>query len=88
MRLPRNIGGKELAKLLKKYGYSITRQTGSHIRLTSYFKGTEHHVSIPNHEPLRIGTLGNLLKDIASYLETDRQELLEELFFDNIRNLG
>jgi hypothetical protein len=26
MRLPRNIGGKELAKLLNKYGYQITRQ--------------------------------------------------------------
>ncbi len=35
MRLPRDLGGEELAVLLKKYGYSITRQVGSHIRLTT-----------------------------------------------------
>ena len=32
MKLPRDIGGEELAKLLSKYGYEITRQTGSHRR--------------------------------------------------------
>ena len=31
MKIPRGIGGEDLAKLLKKYGYEITRQTGSHI---------------------------------------------------------
>ena len=35
MKLPREISGEELAKLLKKYDYAITRQTGSHIRLTT-----------------------------------------------------
>ncbi len=33
MKLPRDLGGEELAKLLKKYGYEVTRQTGSHMRL-------------------------------------------------------
>ena len=35
MRLPRDIGGEELAGRLSRYGYSVTRQTGSHMRLTS-----------------------------------------------------
>ncbi len=35
MRIPRDIEGKSLANLLTRYGYEITRQTGSHIRLTS-----------------------------------------------------
>ena len=48
MRLPRDISGYELAKLLSKYGYTVTRQTGSHIRLTTQQKG-EHHVTIPAH---------------------------------------
>ena len=43
MKLPRDMGGEELAALLGKYGYKITRQTGSHIRLTSTSKGFEHH---------------------------------------------
>ena len=52
MKLPREISGEELAKLLKKYGYEITRQTGSHIRLTTTAKG-EHHITIPAHKYLK-----------------------------------
>jgi predicted RNA binding protein YcfA (HicA-like mRNA interferase family) len=80
MKLPRNIGGEELVRLLGKYGYSVTRQTGSHIRLTSFFKGHEHHITIPRHTPLKVGTLSSILKEIASYLETDSQHIIEELF--------
>lgn len=28
MRLPRDVGGKDLIKLLAKFGYEIVRQTG------------------------------------------------------------
>ena len=35
MKLPRDIGGEELAKILNKYGYEVTRQTGNHLRLTT-----------------------------------------------------
>jgi predicted RNA binding protein YcfA (HicA-like mRNA interferase family) len=35
MRLPRDIPGTELAKLLRSLGYEATRQTGSHLRLTT-----------------------------------------------------
>jgi predicted RNA binding protein YcfA (HicA-like mRNA interferase family) len=55
MRLPRDVGGQELAILLKRYGYEITRQTGSHLRLTTTQEG-EHHVTIPRHGSLRVGT--------------------------------
>jgi predicted RNA binding protein YcfA (HicA-like mRNA interferase family) len=55
VKLPRQISGEELARLLHRYGYQITRQTGSHVRLTSKFKGSQHHVTIPAHKDLRIG---------------------------------
>ena len=78
MRLPRDWGGETLAKLLKRYGYEITRQTGSHMRLTTQ-QGGEHHVTIPHHSPLRVGTLNAILKDVAQHLELERDELLTEL---------
>jgi len=39
MKILRDISGEQLAKLLKKYGFKITRQMGSHMRLTfnSYY---------------------------------------------------
>ncbi len=46
MKLPMEISGKELAGLLRKYGYEITWQTGSHIRLTTEQKGVRH-ITIP-----------------------------------------
>ena len=53
-KIPRDINGKDLSKKLKKYGYTITRQTGSHIRLSSNYMGYEHHITIPEHNPLKI----------------------------------
>ena len=44
-RLPRDVSGAQLARLLEKYGYRITRQTGSHIRLTTQMNG-EHNVTL------------------------------------------
>lgn len=78
MKIPRDIGGVELSTLLKKYNYQITCQTGSHIRLTTNLKG-EHHITIPAHKPLRIGTLNNVLNDIARHLEIDKSILIKEL---------
>lgn len=79
MRLPRDISGDRLAAALKKLGYSATRQTGSHMRLTS-FEGGEHHITIPNHKELRLGTLNNILNDVAEHHKISRDELIELLF--------
>lgn len=79
MKLPREISGEELSKLLKRYGYQITRQTGSHIRLTTIEKG-KHHITIPAHKYLKIGTLSGILSDIAVHFKIDKSDLIKELF--------
>jgi predicted RNA binding protein YcfA (HicA-like mRNA interferase family) len=79
LRLPRDISGDELARRLGRIGYSIMRQTGSHMRLTITLP-TEHHVTIPRHDALRVGTLAGILDDIAEHLEISREDLLERLF--------
>ena len=80
MKIPRDVSGLELAQLLKKHGYRTTRQTGSHIRLTTRIKGIDHHITIPNHKPIKVGTLSDVLSDIAQYLKIDKDELLEGIF--------
>ncbi|WP_202319996.1 type II toxin-antitoxin system HicA family toxin [Archaeoglobus neptunius] len=79
MKLPRDLSGEKLAKLLRKYGYEVTRQTGSHIRLTTTLKG-EHNITIPRHKALKPGTLNSILKDVAEHLGIDKRRLMEELF--------
>ena len=78
MRLPRDISASDLIKSLKKFGYQSTRQTGSHIRLTTQQNG-EHHVTIPNYSPLKIGTLSSILNDVAQHLSIDKNQLIENL---------
>lgn len=75
MRVPRDLSGQELIRLLAKLGYAVTRQTGSHVRLTTQECG-EHHVTVPDHDPLRIGTLSAILAAVASHHGITRDELL------------
>ena len=79
MRLPRDISGDELARLLSAFGYVAVRQTGSHVRLSTAQCG-EHHVTIPRHHPLRIGTLSGILGEIADHFHLERNDLIEKLF--------
>ena len=79
MRIPRDIDGDKLNSLLLKFGYNITRQTGSHIRLTTSRNG-EHHLTVPKHRPLKVGTLNAIITDVAGHLGLSREQVLKELF--------
>ncbi|MDP2434043.1 MAG: type II toxin-antitoxin system HicA family toxin [Pseudomonadota bacterium] len=78
MRIPRDLSGADLVKHLGQFGYAVSRQTGSHIRLTSQTHG-EHHITIPNHDPLRIGTLAAILDSVAAHQGLTREALLQRL---------
>ncbi|MBA3323517.1 MAG: type II toxin-antitoxin system HicA family toxin [Pyrinomonadaceae bacterium] len=80
MKLPRDVSGDELAKALKALGYETTRQTGSHMRLTT-IEGGQHHVSIPRHDPLKVGTFAAILDDVAVHFKISRAELLTKMKF-------
>ncbi|MFC1610882.1 type II toxin-antitoxin system HicA family toxin [Myxococcota bacterium] len=79
MKLPRDVSGNELARALKVLGYQMTRQTGSHLRMTTT-EGGEHHLTIPQHSPLRVGTFAGILGDVGEHFNLDRDELIKKLF--------
>lgn len=79
MKIPRDLSSKQLIKALKKFGYKISHQTGSHIRLTTEENG-EHHLTIPAHNPLKVGTLNSIFRDIANHFRLNKDELLNKLF--------
>jgi len=79
MKIPRDISSDNIIQLLKKYDYKITRQTGSHIRLTSNLKGKEHNITIPRHKDLKVGTINSILNDISKYLEINKEILIKKL---------
>lgn len=79
MKLPRAITGKELIAALSDLGYTVTRQSGSHIRLTTEVNGT-HHLTVPDHRPLKVGTLSSILRDVAQHHGMERDQLIAQLF--------
>jgi len=79
MKLPRDISGPVLIKKLKPLGYAVTRQSGSHIRLTTHQNGA-HHITIPMHDPLKIGTLAAILGDIAAHFNKTKEEIGSIIF--------
>ena len=78
MRLPRDVSADRLIHSLKSLEYEPTRQAGSHIRLTTPLDGT-HHITIPRHDPLKLGTLAAVLDDIARHHKMKRDDLLAVL---------
>lgn len=79
MKIPRDLSGQDLIRRLKQLGYEPMRQSGSHIRLTTSQQG-EHHVTVPNHDPLKLGTLSSILSDVAEHFNWSKEELLRQLF--------
>ena len=79
MRLPRDLTGAQMVRALAKLGYLPTRQTGSHVRLTCQLPA-QHHLTVPLHDPLRIGTLAAVLTAVADAHGLTRDELMQRLF--------
>lgn len=79
MKIPRDLSAQKLIKLLAEFEYLETRQVGSHIRLTRT-ADKEYHITIPNHNPIKIGTLNNILNEVSQQLSITKKELTEILF--------
>ena len=79
MKLPRDVYGSDLIKALRVLGYEFVRRDGSHIRLTTRLNG-EHHITVPDHKPLKTGTLARgVLKPVAAHHGITIEDLLERL---------
>lgn len=78
MRVPRDMDAATLIKELIRLGYAVTRQTGSHIRLSTQ-RPQQYHITVPNHSPLKVGTLNSILTEVAAQQRMPRDELLRRL---------
>jgi len=56
VKLPRDISGAEAVRALRRFGFEVVRQEGSHIRMS---KGNVH-VTVPNHRQLVPKTLQSI----------------------------
>jgi len=79
MKLPRDLSAADLEKALRRaLDYQFDRQVGSHRRLTTR-TGGEHHLTIPNHDPLRPGTLRAILGEVMAHHHLSLVQVLQRL---------
>jgi len=78
MKMPRDVSGPQLTKALRVLGYTVDRQSGSHIRITTQQDGENHEV-VPYHHPIKTGTLSGIIKRVASHHGLTVAELLGNL---------
>ena len=65
MKLPRDISGAEALRALERLGFSVIRQTGSHVRLAQ----GDRRVTVPMHRILVVGTLQSILRQAGVSLD-------------------
>lgn len=78
MKTPRDVSGRDLVKALHRLGYTVDHQAGSHIRLAKR-NGGELHLTIPDHNPIKIGTFNANPRDVAEHAGITREQLLKLL---------
>jgi predicted RNA binding protein YcfA (HicA-like mRNA interferase family) len=76
LKLPRDASGRDLVRALERLGYAVVRQEGSHVRLT-HPGPPEHHVTVPDYDPLRVGMLGAIVKDVSRFTGASLERILE-----------
>ena len=71
MKIPRDVNGAEAVRTLKRLGFVQLRQTGSHLIL----RKDNRTVVVPQHKPIKPGTLKGVIEQAGLTLE----EFVEEL---------
>ncbi len=77
MKLPRDVSGGDLVRALRRFGYSVSRQTGSHVTLTR--SAPQHHLTVPMHRPVKAGTLSSILKEFGAAHGMNLENAIREL---------
>ncbi len=77
-RLP-VVSGEKLIKLLKRLGYEVVRQKGSHVRLSKQTDVGEHKITVPMHPEIAKGTLNDILSKVSLWNGISKEELIEML---------
>jgi predicted RNA binding protein YcfA (HicA-like mRNA interferase family) len=66
-KLPTDLSGQELIRILLRLGFVFQRQRGSHVILRR--ESPFARVSVPDHRVLRVGTLRTILREAGISVE-------------------
>ncbi len=61
--------GKDVIKILERFGYSVIRQRGSHARLRHTDSSHHKPLTIPIHGEMKVGLLRQIISDAGLTVE-------------------
>lgn len=64
----KRLSGREIIKELESIGFSVTRQKGSHVRLSRFSLENTEHISIPNHDEIDRGTQKGIIRSLKPFI--------------------
>jgi len=73
------VSGLELLKLLTSLGYEVVRQKGSHVQLRKTTQAGDHNITVPLHDEIAKGTLGDILSKVSIWCGISKDDLIEML---------
>lgn len=73
--MPKLYSSRQIVKALRRIGFEIVSQKGSHIKLRGTFDGETFTAIVPNHKEVALGTLNSILKQAG----ITREELEENI---------
>lgn len=77
----RNLGGRDVVRILESFGFRPIKQTGSHVKLRRIGSdGANQTLHLPLHRELKAGTLRTIVRQASEYVAVD--ELRPHFFSD------
>ncbi|WP_290598011.1 MULTISPECIES: type II toxin-antitoxin system HicA family toxin [unclassified Archaeoglobus] len=74
-KLPKLSGNDVVKILVKKFGFEVSRQKGSHVTLAKYESGRKIVTVVPLHKELKPGTILGILK----LAEISKEEFMDAI---------
>jgi predicted RNA binding protein YcfA (HicA-like mRNA interferase family) len=75
-KIPRNLDSNDFIKLLKYLNYNFVHQRGSHIKFSKTINDSKFSISLPNHKPLKVGTLSAIINQICIQNNMQKDEII------------
>ncbi len=69
------VSGEDVVRLLRRLGYEVIRQRGSHIRLSKDTTVGRHRITVPAHRTVAKGTLNDILNRVSLWNNVSKEEL-------------
>jgi predicted RNA binding protein YcfA (HicA-like mRNA interferase family) len=78
----KHLSGKDVIRFCEKYGFTISRQKGSHVNLVRMVLGKKQVVTIPDHTEIDRGTLHSIYRQLMYFIS---EKDLREFFYTGNR---